>query len=72
MNQEVNKNNRIFKFAFIGALLFVAAFSFTLANFSNIVMFEVSSVIIAATLAISSISLLYKAIKHDKERLAQF
>jgi hypothetical protein len=71
MNQEMNTDNRIFKFAFLGALLFVAAFSFTLTNFSNIVMFKASSVVIASTLAIASVSLLYKAIKKDNDRLSQ-
>jgi hypothetical protein len=67
----MDADNGIFKFAFIGALLFVAAFSYTIANLPDIVMFELTSIIIASALVISSISMLYKAIKKDKGRLSR-
>ena len=64
-------DTKIFQYAFIGVLLFIAAIGFTFANLSNIAMFELSSSLIVGTLAFSSFSLLFKAVKHDKDRLKQ-
>jgi hypothetical protein len=69
--QETNINNNIFIHAFTGAILFIAAMAFTVANLSSIAMFELSYVFIAAVLCTSSVSLLYTAIKNDKDRLSQ-
>jgi hypothetical protein len=71
MKHEVNNTNNIFSFALVGALLFVAALTYTLAFLSNIVMLELSYTMIAIVLAASSISLLYKAVKGDRNRLGQ-
>jgi hypothetical protein len=70
MENNTNQHNNIFSFTFAGALLFVAAFAFTLAYFSKLVMFEYSYVAIAAALISSSVSLIYKAVKNDRHRLA--
>ena len=64
-------DNKIFKYAFLGVVLLIAAAGFTLANLSNIAMLQLSSSIIVGTLGFSSFSLLFKAIKHDKDRLIQ-
>ena len=70
MEPGITKNhNNIFKYAFAGALLFIAAFGFTLANLSSILTLELSYMLISGILAAAAISLLYKAIKADKQRL---
>ncbi len=71
MARTIKTNNDIFSYAFIGSLLFVAAFAYTMANLSNIVMLQLSYTLIAVTLTVSSISLLYRAVKHDKDRSGQ-
>ena len=65
----MRKENNIFSYAFIGVLLFIAAGAFTLANISNIITFELSYTGVAMALTIAATSLLYKAIKRDRERL---
>jgi hypothetical protein len=59
-------NNRIFKYAFLGVVLLIAALGFTVNHVSNISMLELSSTLVASTLSASSFSFLYKAIKSDK------
>lgn len=69
--KQVRSNNSIFSYAFIGALLFVAALAFTFAYLSNIVTLELSYTGIAMILSIASVSLLYKAVRYDRERLRE-
>jgi glucan phosphoethanolaminetransferase (alkaline phosphatase superfamily) len=69
MENNTIQHNSIFSFTFAGALLFVAAFAFTMAYFSKLVMFELSYMCIAAALISSSASLIYKAVKNDRHRL---
>ena len=71
MKPDVTTDNTIFKYAFAGVIFFVAAIGFILTNFSSIVMLELSNIIVAGMLGIAALSLLYKAIKNDKERLRQ-
>jgi hypothetical protein len=71
MSTSAPTDNKIFKYAFTGVILLIAAIGFTFANFSNVVMFELSSSVIVGTLGFSSFSLLYKAIKKDNDRLKQ-
>ena len=71
MKTESNVNNNMFTYVFAGAVLFIAAIAFTIANLPSIAMHQLSSVLIAAALGISSIYLLYTAIRHDKDRLSQ-
>ncbi len=69
MENNTNQHNNVFSFTFAGALLFVAAFAFTMAYFSKLVMFEFSYMAIAAALMASSVSLIYRAVKNDRYRL---
>jgi hypothetical protein len=71
MKQEINteNNNTIFIYALIGALLFTAAFGFTIANFSGIASLSLTAMMVPCLLIVSSGSLLYKAIKRDRNRL---
>ncbi|MCD6011114.1 MAG: hypothetical protein K0Q79_976 [Flavipsychrobacter sp.] len=71
MAREVKNNNSIFSYAFIGSLLFIAAFAYTLAYLSNIVMLELSYTAMATVLSVSSVSLLYKAAKNDRDRVKE-
>ncbi len=71
MENNMKNSNAVFSYAFIGSLLFVAAFAFSMAYFSNILMFELSYITIAIALTVSSISLLIKAMQADKNRLPQ-
>ncbi len=68
-NSEVNNN--IFKYAFIGVLLCIATFGFTLTNFANIAMHEAPQVAIVTIMGLGSIAVLSKAIKGDKDRLRE-
>lgn len=71
MKPDVTTDNSIFIYTMAGVLLFIAAFGFTLANFSSIAMLRLSYTFIAFILGGSSVALLYKAIKQDKDRLRQ-
>jgi len=71
MENNINNTNSIFRFIFIGALLFVAGLAFTMSYLSNIVLLELNYMVIAFVLFISSMYLLYKAAKEDKERLGR-
>jgi len=71
MKPEVTTDNRIFIYAFAGVIFFIAALGFVLNNFSGILTLQLSNVIVAGLLDVASLSLLYKAIKNDKERLRQ-
>ena len=75
MQEEIKNsssvNNSIFKYAFIGVLLCIATFGFTLTNFADIAMHEVPQMTIVTLMGLGSIALLSKAIKGDKERLRE-
>jgi hypothetical protein len=71
MQPEENTDNRIFKNAFAGVLLFISAFGFAITNFSKLEMLEGSSVMVVATLAAAALALLYKAVKNDRDRVGQ-
>lgn len=66
MEQNTNTDNKIYISAFAGVLLFIAAMAF--ANLS-IKTTELQYTITTALLGISSLSLLYKAIKNDPSKL---
>lgn len=69
MKQTINTDNYIFKYAFTGALLFVAAIVYVTANFNSIQMLELSYTLVASVLSISAVTLLYRAIKNDNARI---
>lgn len=71
MKQEMNteNNNTIFIYALLGALLFTAAFGFTVANLSGIASLSLTAMLVPCLLVVSSASLLYKAIRRDRNRL---
>ena len=69
MASNANTDNNIFKYVFIGAILFCGTVGFTLLNFSNIAALQLSYLLAAGALGLASVSLLYKAIKHDQERV---
>lgn len=69
MEQQGNTNNDIFTYVLTSALLFVAAFWFTILNLTNIAMLVVSYTLIAMTLSIGGAILLYKAVKKDPSRI---
>jgi hypothetical protein len=69
MDNNVNSENNIFTYAFIGAVLFSAAIGFTFFALSGIPGVELSYMIVAGILGFSSIFLLYKAIKSDQQRI---
>lgn len=69
MKPNTTADNRIFKYAVLGVLLFIAAMGFTVTHFSSIAMLRLSYTLVAATLGISSLSLLFKAIKNDRFRV---
>ena len=69
MKQTINTENYIFKYAFTGALLFIAAIVYVTANFSSIQMLQLSYTLVASVLSIRALTLLYTAIKHDKARI---
>ncbi len=71
MKPEVTTDNRIFKYAFAGVIFFLAAVGFVMANVSASAMREASNIIVASLLGVASLSLLYVAIKNDKDRLRQ-
>ena len=75
MQEEIKNsssvNNSIFKYAFIGVLLCIATFGFTLTNFASIAMHQVPQMAIVTLMGLGSIALLSKAIKGDKERLRE-
>lgn len=61
MEQQVNTNNDIFTYVLTSALLFVAAFWFTILNLP----------LMAMPLSIGGAILLYKAVKKDPSRIRQ-
>lgn len=67
MKTQENNSNSIFTYTFTGALLFIGAIACMLAGIPTIEL----SYSIGAILGISSLSLLYKAVKEDRERLRQ-
>ena len=67
MKQEINTDNNIFIYAFAGSLLFIASIVFVTANIAGLS--TLSYAIISIVLGMSSIALLSKAVKNDKERL---
>lgn len=71
MKPTVITNNKIFIYAIAGVLFFIAALGYALTNLSNIVTFELSSFVIVSTLSFLSFSLLFKAIKNDKNRFKE-
>jgi hypothetical protein len=71
MEQNITTDNKLFIYAFTGVLLLIAAMAFALTNFSHIAMFERSSSLIVGILSFSAFSLLFKAIKNDRNRLNQ-
>lgn len=71
MKREVTIDNRIFKYAIGGVIFFLAAVGFIVLNVTGEAMREASNIVIASLLSVASLSLLYKAIKNDKERLKQ-
>jgi hypothetical protein len=64
-------NNNVFKYAFIGAVLFSVAIGFTISNLSHIVMLNLSHVVVAGVLAVASLSMLVKAIKNDPVKIGK-
>ena len=70
MNGNTNINNRIFIHALTGSLLFVIAVVFTLLNLSQITT-QLSYTAVASLLGVASLSLLFKAIKEDKNNERQ-
>ena len=62
-------DNTVFKYAFAGVLFFIAALGYVLTHFAGIISLELSTVIVGALLGLASVTLLYMAIKNDKERL---
>ena len=70
MTPEINEN-RIFSYAFGGALLFVATVAFLITNLKPVAMLEAPYTVVASLLGVLSFSLLYKAIKSDKYRLGK-
>ena len=71
MEREVKNTNSIFSYALIGSLLFVAALAYTVAHITNITMFRTPYMATALLLGISSIALLIKAAKDDRNRLRE-
>ena len=69
METITQNHNRIYQYAFTGAMLFIATIVFILSNIANIVNVELPYTLIATILGASSVSLLYKAIKYDNSRL---
>ena len=67
MKPNINIDNRIFIYAFTGVLLLIAAMGFIISNMAQITAIELSYPV-AGVLGIPSISLLYKAIKKDRDR----
>lgn len=67
MKASVKSENNIFLFAFLGALLFIAAIGFIIANFADMATQPLN--LSGATInGCSSLFFLYKAVKKDKER----
>lgn len=71
MKTKAKNDNHIFINALIGSLLFIFSIGFTVTNLPGIAMLELSKTAVAGVLAIASLSLLYTAIKKDKERLSR-
>ncbi len=71
MKTNATSDNGIFINALMGSLLFILSIIFTVSNLSNIAMLKMSYTGIAFVLGVASVSLLYKAIKKDKERTRQ-
>jgi len=69
METNTQDPNRIFQYTFTGAVLFIATIVFVLSSISNITRLELPYTIIASILGASSVSLLYKAIKEDNDRM---
>jgi hypothetical protein len=67
MQPEVTTNNNIFKYAFAGVLLFIAAFAFAVSNRSNIHGLSTTT-IVSAVMGIASLSLLTKAVKEERNQ----
>ena len=71
MKPNGNVDNRIFLTALTGSLLFITAMAFILLHLSNIVMMQLSYTLVASILGMASVSLLYQAVRKDKERLKE-
>jgi hypothetical protein len=69
MRPNTTADNKIFNYAILGVLLFVAAMGFTVTHFSSIAMLQLSYTLVAAALVTASLSLLFKAIKNDRYRV---
>lgn len=71
MNGNTNINNRIFINALTGSLLFILAAVFTLSNLPRIATMQLSYTAVASALGIAALSLLFKAIRADKNNERQ-
>jgi bacteriorhodopsin len=69
MKTKTTTDNSIFLFAFFGSLLFIAAIVLVVANLMDIPHLQLSNTLLAVIPGVTSVSLLYKAIKEDKNRL---
>lgn len=70
MKQVTDTDNDIFKYTFTGAMLFIATVAFSLINYTGITTFNLPHIVPAVLMGISSLALLYKAIKSDRLRIA--
>jgi len=69
METNTQNENRIFQYAFTGAVLFIVALAFIVNNAANIINLQLPYTITASILSTSAASLLYKAIKYDGLRI---
>ena len=67
METNGNTNNTIFAYAFTGVLLFIAAVGFEIAGLLNATAAQLPYIAPAFVLGSSSVWLLYKAIRHDRQ-----
>lgn len=70
--ENTHNYNRIFQYTVTGALLFIATIVFVLLNLTSVAHFNVPYTVAALALGVSSIALLYKAIKDDNPGMRTF
>ena len=70
MQQEMKSDisNKVFMYTLGGAALFAAAFGFTIANLPGIASLDVFAILGSCLLTLSSVTLISKAFRRDKQR----
>lgn len=69
METNTPNYNRIFQYTVTGAILFILTIAFIVSNMSDFTKLNIPYAATAVVLGVSSVSLLYKAIREDDPRM---